>query len=48
MTRLKACCQRLVAGYVTLYDPPCEGAALCCPECQARVVCHDGVWAYDA
>jgi hypothetical protein len=45
---LKPCCQRVVDTYTTLFDPPRESAALHCPSCNARIVCHGGHWVEEA
>lgn len=41
---LKACCQKIVDQYLTLFNPPRERAALYCPDCKARIVCRGGAW----
>ncbi len=41
---MTACCQRVVDVYMTLFDPPREGAALYCPDCHARIIRQAGAW----
>lgn len=46
---LKACCQKVVDQYQTLYYPPrTQNAALYCPDCHARIICRHGSWMEEA
>jgi hypothetical protein len=42
---MTACCKAHIKKYEAIdASYPREGAALCCSECQSRLVYHDGVW----
>lgn len=41
---LKECCQRVIALYVALYNPPRANAALFCPDCKSRIVNLGSSW----
>lgn len=41
---LKQCCQKIVATYLTIFNPPRANAALFCPECTSRIVNYGSSW----
>ena len=41
---LKACCQKVVAAYCALYNPPRLNTALFCPICTSRIVNLGSSW----